>query len=154
MVSLIQKLNNMKKFAFLWSSLLLMVLIVGYCIAITRFVSEWFIILTIVCAFCSARLISLTFLEAQLLKRQEKYELVPKLHRLGYLFLLVTFGCILFIANDPAKPHVISLAMGIGCFFNYILSHLLRNMLGSWVADKCNFKMYENRINLRNVSIS
>ena len=123
--------NNMKKFGFLWSTLLLMVLIVGYCAALTIFISEWFIILAVVCIAFSVKLMSLAFLEAQLLKRRQKYELMITLHKFGYLFLLIAFGCVLFIAKNPAEHHIISTTIGIGCFCNYILSHALRNLLGS-----------------------
>lgn len=126
----------MKKFGFLWGTLLLIVLIVGYCAALTIFVSEWFIILAVVCVAFSVKLMSLSFLEAQLLQRRQKYELMVTLHKFGYLFLLIAFGCVLFIAKNPAEHHIISTAIGIGCFCNYILSHALRNILGSWWQTK------------------
>ena len=122
----------MKKFSFFWSSLLLMVLIVGYFVALTIYISEWFGIPAVVCALLSVKLISSAFLEAQLLKKKEKYELMVALHKFGYLFLLIAFGCALVIAKDPTDPHTISATIGIGCFCMYVLSHLLRNQLESW----------------------
>ena len=138
----------MKRFSFLWSSLLLVILIVGYCASITIFVSEWFIILTLVFVICSVKLMSSVFLEAQLLKKNQKHELVNSLHRWGYLFLLTAFGCVLYIAKNPADQHIISTTIGIGCFCNYILSHSLRNMLGSW-----SIKMYKICVNSRDITI-
>ena len=126
----------MKKFGFLWGTLLLIVLIVAYCTTLTIFISEWFIILAVVCVAFSVKLMSLSFLEAQLLQRRQKYELMVTLHKFGYLFLLITFGCVLFIAKNPAEHHIISTTIGIGCFCNYILSHALRNILGSWWQTK------------------
>ena len=142
----------MKTFAYLWSSLLLMMLIVGYCAALTIFISEWFIILTLVCVICSVKLMSSAFLEAQLLKKRQKHELTISLHRFGYLFLLIAFGCVLYIAKNPAEQQIISTAIGIGCFCNYILSHSLRNVLGSWVQtlrgieSMCEFTKYVNKL--------
>ncbi len=126
----------MKRFEILWSSLLFTVLIIGLSASLTIFVSEWFTILMVVCVICTAKLMSSVFLEAQLLHGVQKYKLIVTLHRLGYMFLLVAFGCVLYIAKDSADQHIISTAIGIGCFCNYILSHALRNLL--WFTSQIN----------------
>ena len=124
----------MKKFSFLWSALLLMVFITTYCATKSTYVSGWLIVLTLILAAVSlwgtVMLMRLAFLEVQSLNEKQKYDLTIALHKFGYLFLLIAFGCVLFIAKHPADHHISS-AIGIGCLCNFILSIALRNLLGS-----------------------
>lgn len=128
----------MKNFNFLWSSLLLVVTTGCIFTSLTMFVSVWFILGALLCLTTFHRLVIHVGTQAKMLSHQQRYKLVPILNRHGFTFLLIAIGCACYITKHPMEQNIISTSLGIACFCNFILSHALRNFLGSWLINNVN----------------
>jgi len=121
----------MKRFIFLWGTLLLVVLACTYCASLAVFVSHWFWLLAIATFIPMSKLIKTIGFEARALTKTQRKDLSDALYRHGYLFILVAIACGYFISRKPHEEWAFLTALGIGGFCLYALSFALRNYLDS-----------------------
>ena len=130
----------MKRFLFLWSSLLLGLVVFSYSIALSLFFSVWFLALIIPCIFVIIKLIHRIGIETKVLTQTQKSELSGSVYRQGYLALFASIWCACFITRHPYEQCIYATTFGIAlfCFFGLCLA--LRNYLNSfnslWKREK------------------
>ena len=122
----------MKRFLFLWSSLLLSLVVFSYLIALSLFFSVWFLLLIIPCVFVIIKLIHKIGIETKVLTQTQKSELSGSVYRQGYLALFTSIWCAYFITCHPNEHCIYATTFGIAlfCFFGLCLA--LRNYLNSF----------------------
>ena len=130
----------MKRFLFLWSSLLLGLVVFSYSIALSLFFSVWFLALIIPCIFVIIKLIHRIGIETKVLTQTQKSELSGSVYHQGYLALFASILCACFITRHPYEQCIYATTFGIAlfCFFGLCLA--LRNYLNSfnslWKREK------------------
>lgn len=144
----------MKRFLFLWSSLLLGLVVFSYSIALSLFFSVWFLALIIPCIFVILKLIHRIGIETKVLTQTQKSELSGFVYRQGYLALFASIWCACFITRHPYEQCIYATTFGIAlfCFFGLCLA--LRNYLNSfnslWKREKEKKKNQEKQEAPRN----
>ena len=121
----------MKRFLFLWGSLLLSLVIFSYTITMCMFISAWFLLLAIPCFFVVIKLIHRVGIETKVLTQTQKNELSDSIYRQGYLALFISIWCAFIITRHPYEQCIYATTFGIAlfCFFGLCLA--LRNHLNS-----------------------
>ena len=122
----------MKRFVFLWSSLLLALVIFSYSITLCLFFSVWVLLLLIPCIFVIIKLIHKIGIQTKVLTQTQKNELSGSVYCQGYLALFVSIWCAYFITCHPYEQCIYAITFGIAlfCFFGLCLA--LRNYLNSF----------------------
>ena len=130
----------MKRFLFLWSSLLLGLVVFSYSIALSLFFSVWFLLLLVPSFFMIIKLVKKVGIQAKVLTQAQKSYLSSSVFRQGYLALFASIWCACFITRHPYEQCIYATTFGITlfCFFGLCLA--LRNYLNSfnslWKREK------------------
>lgn len=122
----------MKRFVFLWSSLLLALVILSYAITMCIFFSAWFLLLVVPSAFLIIKLIYNIGIHAKILTQAQKNELSISVYRQGYISLFVSICCGVFIMQHPYEQCTYATTFGIALFCFFGLCFALRNYLNSF----------------------
>ena len=122
----------MKRFVFLWGSLLLALVIFSYTITMCMLFSVLFLVLVIPSFIVVIKLIHKVGIEAKILTQAQKSELSGSIYRQGCLALFVSIWCAYFITCHPYEQCIYAITFGIAlfCFFGLCLA--LRNYLNSF----------------------
>ena len=122
----------MKRFVFLWSSLLLALVILSYVITIGTFFSIWFFLLTIPSFFMVVKLIKKIGKQVIVLTRAQKSELSSSVYCQGYMALFVSLWCGFIISRHPYEHCIYATTFGVSLLCFFILCIALRNYLNSF----------------------
>ena len=122
----------MKRFVFLWSSLLLALVILSYAITVCFFFSAWFFLLVIPSFFVVTKLIKRIGGEAKVLTQAQKSELSDSVSRQGYMALILSIWCGFFIMRHPYEQCIYATTFGIALLCFFCLCFALRNYLNSF----------------------
>jgi len=122
----------MKRFLFLWSSLLLSLVVFSYSITLCFFFSVWFLLLVVPSFFMIIKLVKEVGMQAKVLTQAQKSDLSGSVYCQGYLALFVSIWCAYFIKQHPYEQCIYATTFGIAlfCFFGLCLA--LRNYLNSF----------------------
>lgn len=130
----------MKRFLFLWGSILLGLVVFSYSITLCIFFSVWFLLLTVPSFFVIIRLVKKVGIQAKVLTQAQKSDLSGSVYRQGYLALFISIWCTYFVMRHPYEQCIYATTFGIAlfCFFGLCLA--LRNYLNSfnslWKREK------------------
>lgn len=122
----------MKRFLFLWSSLLLGLVVFSYSITLCIFFSAWFLLLVIPYIFVITKLIYKIGLQTRALTQVQKCELSNSVYRQGCLSLFVSIWCAFYISSHPYEQCIYATTFGIALFCFFGLCFTLRNYLNSF----------------------
>ena len=122
----------MKRFIFLWGSVLLALVILSYAITMCMFFSAWFLLLVVPSVFLVIKLIYNVGIQAKVLTQTQKSELSGSVYRQGYMSLFISMWCGLFIMRHPYEECIYATTFGIALFCFFGLCFALRNYLNSF----------------------
>ena len=122
----------MKRFIFLWGSLLLSLVILSYAITMCFFFSAWFFLLVVLSFFIVIRLIYNVGIQAKVLTQAQKNYLSGSVYRQGWLALFISIWCGFIILQNPYEQCIYATAFGIAFFCFYGLCLALENYLNSF----------------------
>lgn len=122
----------MKRFVFLWSSLLFSMVGCAYIFTISMFFSWWFVLLAVPCAVLIVVLIHKIGLQARVLTQAQKSYLANSMQRQGYSAFFTAILCALIIERNPFEQCVYATTFGIALFSIFMLCFALRNYLNSF----------------------
>ncbi len=122
----------MKRFIFLWSSLLLALVILSYTITMCIFFSVWFLLLVIPSFLMVIKLIYKIGLQTKVLTQNQKLHLSNSVYYQGYLSLFTSIWCTFIIMHHPNEHCIYATTFGIALFFFFSRCFALRNYLNSF----------------------
>ena len=122
----------MKRFVFLWSSLLLALVILSYTITMCIFFSAWFLLLAIPSFFMVVKLIKRVGEQVKVLTQVQKSELSISVYRQGYMALFISIWCGFIISRHPYEHCIYATTFGLSLLCFFILCVALKNHLNSF----------------------
>lgn len=122
----------MKRFVYLWSYLLLALVIGSYAVTMCMFFSAWFSLLAVLSFLIAIKLIYKIGMQLKVLTQYQKSYLSTSVYRQGIISLLVSLWCVHYIMAHSYEQCIYSNTFGIAMFCFFVLCFALRNQLNSF----------------------
>jgi len=122
----------MKRFVFLWGSLLLTLVFFSYSITMYLFFSAWFLLLLISSFFVIIKLIHNIRTQTRVLTQVQKSDLSKSAYRQGCISFFIAVWCAFFVSHHPYEHCIYATTFGVALFCFSMLCFGLRSHLNSF----------------------